>query len=169
MQSLRELLSDYPEILLMITGNGPYLGELNEYAADLGILDKVLFTGWVDNPFVPLHICNIYTHITLGEGGLSLALLEAMAMGKPILATSVGGIPELIDSGKNGLLVEPDADKVSEAIKTLLNDEKLRIMLGHNAYIDSKNHTWEKCANKFIDIFEGECIIHQPRERSSSQ
>jgi glycosyltransferase involved in cell wall biosynthesis len=154
MQSVKTLLPYYPEILLIITGTGPYLDELRKYAVALGIQDVVIFTGWVDNPFVPLTLCDIYTHISLGEG-LPLALLEAMSIGKPIIATPVGGIPEVIDSGRNGVLVEPNVDKVAQAINTLLNDKNLRTTLGYNAYVDSKKYTWEKCANKFIEIFKG--------------
>lgn len=154
MRSIQKLLPTYPEILLIVTGTGPYLDELQEYAVTLGIRDRVIFTGWIDNPFVPLSICDIYTHISLGEG-LPLALLEAMSIGKPIIATPVGGIPEVIDNGRNGLLVEPDADKIAQAINTLLNDEELRTTLGHNAYVDSKKYTWENSAKKFLEIFEG--------------
>ncbi|HAW57503.1 MAG TPA: glycosyl transferase family 1, partial [Bacteroidales bacterium] len=93
-------------------------------------------------------------HISLGEG-LPLAILEAMSIGKPIIATPVGGIPEVIDNGRNGLLVEPDADKVVQTINTLLNDEELRTTLGRNAYVDSKKYTWENSAKKFLEIFEG--------------
>lgn len=154
MRSVRALLSTYPSLLLIITGNGPYLDDLRRYARDLDIQDHVIFTGWIDNPFIPLALCDIYTHISLGEG-LPLALLEAMSLGKPIIATSVGGIPEVIDDGKNGLLVEPDAKSIAKSISAVLLDEKLRKSLGENAHIDSKKYTWDRCADRFMDIFEG--------------
>ena len=68
------------------------------------VQNTVIFTGDIDNPYASLKICNIYTHISLCEG-LPLALLEAMVMGKPIIATPVGGIPEVVVPEETGLLV----------------------------------------------------------------
>ena len=68
MQAIQGLLPQYPEIILVITGDGPYLSVLEQYAVTHGIQDNVVFTGWIDNPFVPITICDIYTHISLGEG-----------------------------------------------------------------------------------------------------
>ncbi len=153
MRSILELLPACPKVLLIITGNGPYLEELKQYAVDLCIQDKVLFTGWVDNPFVPLHICDLYTHITLGEGGLSLAVLEAMAMGKPIVAATVGGIPEAITDGENGLLVAPEVELVAEKIDLLLRDRGYAERLGRCAKATvEKKFTWEQAAERFLEI-----------------
>lgn len=153
MRSIQKLLPTYPEILLIVTGTGPYLEELKQYAVDLCIQDKVLFTGWVDNPFVPLHICDLYTHITLGEGGLSLAVLEAMAMGKPIVAATVGGIPEAITDGENGLLVAPEVELVAEKIDLLLRDRGYAERLGRCAKATvEKKFTWEQAAERFLEI-----------------
>jgi glycosyltransferase involved in cell wall biosynthesis len=154
MQSVQELLPVYPEVLLILTGDGPYLAELEEYAVALGIQDKVIFTGWTNNPFVSLHICDLYTHITLGEGGLSLAVLEAMAMGKPIIATPVGGIPEAVENSKSGILVEADVEAVTGAITNLLCDVELRTVLGSNAHKRARDFSWEHCADKFSMLFK---------------
>ena len=152
-QSIKKLKDKYPHLILVATKDGIFSKELKSYVNTEGLQDYVLFTGDIDNPYVPLSICDIYAHISLSDG-LPLALLEAMSVGKPIVATPVGGIPEVIDNGRNGLLVEPDADVVAEAIEKLLKDEKLRTRLGHNAYADSKKYTWEKCANTFLEVFE---------------
>lgn len=154
MQSVQELLPVYPEILLILTGDGPYLEELKKHAISLGILNRVVFTGWVDNPFVPLQVCDIYAHITLGEGGVSLALLEAMCASKPIIASNVGGIPEVVESGKNGILVEPNVEAVTGAITNLLCDVELRTVLGSNAYKRARDFSWEHCSDKFSMLFK---------------
>ncbi|MEA3422003.1 MAG: glycosyltransferase family 4 protein, partial [Acidobacteriota bacterium] len=117
MKAVKELRNRYPNIILVLTGEGPYKNELKQFAKSEGICDNTIFTGWVDNPFIPLAICDVYTHITLGEGGVSLALLEAMSIGKPIIATSVGGIPEAIEDGGNGILIEPDVDAIIDKIE----------------------------------------------------
>jgi len=155
LQTLKILRKTYPNIVLIATREGKYSEEVKAFSRKMGVEEHVIFTGNVENPFVPLTLCDIYTHISLGDG-LPLALLEAMSIGKPIVATPVGGIPEVIDNRRSALLVEPNVDEVAQAIDTLLNDEKLRITLGHNACTDSKEYTWEKCANKFIEIFRND-------------
>lgn len=154
MKAVLKLKDKYPDILLILTREGFYSNDLRSFAEDNSISDYVLFTGDVNDPFVPLSICDIYTHITLGEGGVSLALLEAMAMGKPIIATPVGGIPEAIEDGKNGILVEPDIDKIAEKIEYLLENKQFAEELGRNAEKTAEEEfTWEKSAQKFIQLY----------------
>ncbi|HWQ20078.1 MAG TPA: glycosyltransferase family 4 protein, partial [Methanotrichaceae archaeon] len=98
--AVKKVSLKYPDVILIATRKGKCLDELKEHARAEGIEDKIIFTGDIDSPYVPLALCDIYTHISLGEG-LPIALLEAMSMGKPIIATSVGGIPEAIKDGYN--------------------------------------------------------------------
>jgi len=156
-KAIKRLNRNYPNIFLILTRKGVYSGELKEFAKMEGIYDNIIFTGDIENPYVPLAICDIYTHITLGEGGLSLALLEAMSMGKPIIATPVGGIPEAIENGKNGILVEPNVDKVAERIEYLWENRGLAQKLGINAKKTAKEKfTWEKCGERFLALYRGE-------------
>ena len=146
----------YP-IVLILTREGKYSSMLKDFAKKINMQSNVIFTGDVKNPFVPLAVCDIYTHITLGEGGVSLSILEAMAMGRPIVTTPVGGIPEAIENGKNGILVEPEPEKIAEAIEKLIKDETLRRKLGENAKKTAEEKfTWEKTAETFIKIVSGE-------------
>jgi glycosyltransferase involved in cell wall biosynthesis len=153
-RAVRILRETYPNIMLIATREGKYSDEVKAFAREMGVEDQVIFTGDVENPFVPLKMCDLYTHITLGEGGVSVALLEAMAMGKPIVATSVGGIPEAITDGENGLLVAPDAEQVAEEIDQLLQDRECAERLGRcaKATVEEK-FTWEQAAKRFLSIF----------------
>ncbi|HBH12211.1 MAG TPA: hypothetical protein DDX29_03680 [Clostridiales bacterium] len=114
-RAVRILRETYPNIVLITTREGKYSEEVKAFAREVGVEEQVIFTGDVENPFVPLKMCDLYTHTPLGEGGVSVALLEAMAMGKPIVATSVGGIPEAIADGENGLLVAPEVDLAAKS------------------------------------------------------
>jgi glycosyltransferase involved in cell wall biosynthesis len=153
MNAVKIVSVNYPNISLIITGIGPYKEELESFADLNNLNDIVIFTGWVDNPFIPLEICDIYSHISLGEG-LPMAILEAMSVGKPIIATPVGGIPEVISSGESGLLVEPDANKIAESILYCIENEEIAMGLGKKAkFIVDKNFTWNLSANKFVEIF----------------
>lgn len=153
-QAVKSLSEKYPNILLMITGIGPYRNELEDFVNLNGIDDKIIFTGWVDNPFVTLKLCDIYTHVTFGEGGVSLSILEAMSVGKPILATNVGGIPEAIYNNENGLLVSLNSNEIAEKIDYLINNQTVATNLGKRAiYTVSKQFSWEASANKFLKLF----------------
>jgi glycosyltransferase involved in cell wall biosynthesis len=118
-----------------------------------GVSENIIFTGDIDDPNVPLQICDIYTHTPLGEGGVSLAVLEAMAIGKPIIATSVGGIPEIIEDGINGLIVQPEVDQIAQKIDYLLENKDLAAKLGENAQNKVKSKfNWRISADKFLSL-----------------
>jgi len=145
----------YPNTILVVTGKGPFYDELKEYAEKAGG-GNVVFAGYVKNPFIPLAICDIYTHISLGEG-LPIALLEAMAMGKPIIATPVGGIPEAIDDGKNGYLVSPEVEEIAGRIVYLIKNKSESERIGRCARRTSEERfTWRASADKFVEIYLGE-------------
>jgi glycosyltransferase involved in cell wall biosynthesis len=76
-----------------------------------------------------------------------------MAVGKPIIATPVGGIPEVIKDGENGLLVEPDAKKIAGKIEFLLENPQIAKKLGENAKRTAEKFTWEKTAERFLEIY----------------
>jgi glycosyltransferase involved in cell wall biosynthesis len=69
--AFKEVLDKYPDVKLVATREGIYQKQLEVFAKQLGLENKVIFTGDIDNPFVPLNICDIFTHISLGEGGIT--------------------------------------------------------------------------------------------------
>lgn len=153
-KSLRRVKEEYPNVLLVATRDGRYLDELRDLSVAEGLEKSVIFTGDIDDPYVALAACDIYMHISLGEG-LPVALLEAMSMGKPIIATRVGGIPEAIEDGQNGILVEPSTVEIAQKILYLLKNECEAEMMGKNARkIAMDRFTWERSASKFLEIYE---------------
>lgn len=152
-KSIKIVIQKYPNVVLILTKEGPFSNQLKIFSKSEGVYENVVFTGNLENPNVPLKICNLYTHTPLVEGGVSLAILEAMAMGKPILATAVGGIPEAIEDGINGLLVESDDVKIAEKIEYMLDNRDIAIKLGNNAKVTvNKKFTWEEAASRFIKL-----------------
>ena len=150
----------YPNTILVATGRGPFYDELKEYAEKEGGGNDI-FVGDIKNPYIPLSICNIYAHISLGEG-LPIALLEAMAMGKPIIATPVGGIPEAIDDGKNGYLVMPEVDEIAKRIIYLIKNKSESDRIGRCAKHTSEDRfTWRASADKFVEIYRDNCPDQQ--------
>lgn len=153
LQSMVYLKKIYPNVVLIITSKGRYYEELQIFSNELCVMDNVVFTGYLNDPFVPLQLCDIYTHITLGDG-LPLALLEAMAIGKPIIATPIAGIPEVIVCGQNGILVEPNEKMIVDKLVLLIENRGLRETMGRNAKMTIQDKfTWEKSADNFIKLY----------------
>lgn len=126
------LIKDYCEnVRFMIVGDGPYEGVLKVKVKDLGVEGDVIFTGYVTPVWDYLDAMDIFVLPSLSEG-LGVSILEAMAMGKPVIASNVGGIPEIITHGENGYLVSPgDAADLASAIICLIKNVYLRKSLGH--------------------------------------
>jgi L-malate glycosyltransferase len=125
-----------PRIRFVIVGDNKidqgYREELKQLAITLGLQDQVIFTGFrLDVPEL-LSALTVSVHPSLGLEGLSNSLLESLATGLPVVATRVGGTPEIVEDGVNGLLVPPaDADALAGAICRLLENGELAANLGH--------------------------------------
>jgi glycosyltransferase involved in cell wall biosynthesis len=120
-----------PSIRFVVAGDGPLRPELERTAAALGLDGAVRFLGYRSDVPALIAALDAYVLPSLWEG-LPLALLEALAGGKPIVATHVGGNPEVVEDGENGLLVPPrDPDALARAILALRADaagrERMRL------------------------------------------
>jgi glycosyltransferase involved in cell wall biosynthesis len=144
---LPDLLRIQPRLKLVIVGYGELHAALNQQAASLGVSDHVVITGQRSDVADLLPGFDVFALPSLTEG-LSIALLEACASGLPILASAVGGNPEIVHHNSTGLLV-PAADPVATAaaIRMLINDEELRTRLGQSA------QEWVR-ANASTDVLE---------------
>jgi colanic acid/amylovoran biosynthesis glycosyltransferase len=124
---------EHPRARFAIAGEGPLLAELQQSAADLGIADRVTFTGFVSQP--ELRELFYHSHIFLhpsetgadgNQEGVPNSMLEAMATGLPVFATTHGGIPEAIENGVSGVLVaEGDADALARQLLTAADDPEM--------------------------------------------
>jgi glycosyltransferase involved in cell wall biosynthesis len=151
--AVKELVFKQKDICLVLTREGLYSNELKEFCKKANLESNVIFTGTVDDPSIPLHLCDLYVHTPLGEGGVSIALLEAMAFGKPIIATAVGGIPEAIEDGVNGLLVKPDYIQIAEKIEYLMENKEKGKILGDNAKRTAQEKfSWSSAAEIFVSM-----------------
>jgi len=124
-----------PEVKFLIAGSRRYdMLNLPGMAESLGVRESVIFTGFVPDELVPKFYasCDIFCYPSLWEG-FGLPVAEAGATGKPVVAFRTCAIPEVVENGLTGLLVEPDHAKLAEAIITLLEDEKMRRKMGREA------------------------------------
>ncbi|SDN56809.1 glycosyltransferase family 4 protein [Bacillus sp. OK048] len=102
-----------------------YKNYLHTLVEDLQLTDSVHFLGWIENPLPMMNDSDVFV-LPSDTEGLPLAIIEAMGLGLPCIATNVGGIPELIVHGKNGYLIEKDnAEALVEGIKHLIDDPEL--------------------------------------------
>ena len=126
LRAFAELHWSMPQSRLVVIGTGPREAELKGLAAGLGLERAVHFLGMRDDVPELLPGFDIFVLSSIHEG-LSIALVEALAAGVPVVATRVGGIPELITHGQYGLLVPPhDARALAAAMSGLAHDERAR-------------------------------------------
>jgi glycosyltransferase involved in cell wall biosynthesis len=146
----------YPSSALIIVGDGDYRKELEALVSKNDMKDQVIFTGFLKEPEIPLSISDIYTHISLQEGQ-PIALLEAMAQGKPVIASRTGGIPEIIQDNKNGILTETEPRAIADNIMELLRNEKRMESLGKIAQkLVKEEFDWEVTTSEFMALYEAE-------------
>lgn len=140
---------------VMIVGYGSLMEELKKSAQRKGIGNDVLFTGQRRDIPAVLSAIDIFAMSSVKEG-LPNALLEALAMGKPVVATAVGGIPEIVENGVTGLVVRPaDPGALEEAILRLINDKSLANRLGAEAQdFIIQNHSIETTVQKWQSLYQ---------------
>jgi len=123
----------YPASRLVIAGTGSLEAELKAQAQELGIAEDVIWCGWRTDVPRLLAASDIYVQPSLNEG-LSLSIIEAMCAEKPIIATKVGGIYEVLERDVSGILIEPgDNEQLTQAITTLVSQPEKRKQMGQVA------------------------------------
>lgn len=159
MDAALQVLSQFKDTTFVLVGEDE--GErkrIEERAAKLGIKDKVLFTGHIKDEKLFLSAycaCDVFVLPSEYEA-FGLVLLEAMACEKPCVATRVGGVPEVIEEGGTGVLVEyGEAKELAGAINDLLGDEKKRKEMGRTGKERVKeNFTWPNIVDKLESVYE---------------
>jgi len=118
---------------LFIVGDGPLRSTLESLARELAIDRQTLFLGMRDDVYDLMNLFDIYALPSLHEG-IPMALLEAMALGRPVVASRVGGIPEVVTDGAEGKLVPAqEVAALTQALKTLALSPPLREQMGESA------------------------------------
>jgi glycosyltransferase involved in cell wall biosynthesis len=120
-------------IKVLILGEGPQRSELEDLVEKMNIRDKVTFAGFQEHIEGWLPALDIFVLPSLTEG-TPMSLLEAMACGLPVVASAVGGIPQVIESGKNGMLVSPaKPEEIKNAIQQLYKNKDMRLAVSEAA------------------------------------
>ena len=148
------LIKFYPDLLFLFIGDGPLLSELNYKVERHQLGNKIKFLGVRNNIPQLLSAIDIFVLPSLSEG-MPMALLEAMAAGKAVVATNVGDIPKIIIHKKNGLLVSPaNTSELVSSISLLLKNKTLAQEIGKSAKEHiRKNYSATIMAQKYYDVY----------------
>jgi glycosyltransferase involved in cell wall biosynthesis len=158
LEAFASILPDCPDIELVLAGDGPESGRLRAIADRLSISERVRFTGRLSerDALEGIAQADILVVSSFMEG-LPIVLMEAMALGTPVIATRVAGIPELVEDGKSGLLFTPSKwDELADCIRRLVGDDALRMKLaeaGRSAV--EGEFDIDRSAKQLRDLFAG--------------
>jgi len=143
-----------PNLRLVIVGDGPERKNLEWLANKLEFSQQVLFVGWQEEPAKWLNNFDIFVLPSARRESFGLVLLEALALKKPVIASKLGGIPEIIKNKKTGLLVKPgNARQLAQAIIDLFNKPAQRAELGAAGYqLIKEKFTLEKMIEKYYQV-----------------
>jgi glycosyltransferase involved in cell wall biosynthesis len=142
-------------VKLLILGEGRERKYLEDLVIRLDLKDRVIFVGKVPHHDIPVYMASadIFVLPSLSEGFPGV-ILEAMAMGLPVIATRVTGLPEIIQDGENGFLVEPyNSIDMAEKITLLLADISLREKISRNNKEKVKDYNWNEIIKKLENVY----------------
>jgi len=155
LQAVEYLVPAIPNLRLMLVGSGPDLDRLKAQASQSSELStRVLFVGPSERVADLLSAMDVFVLPSLGEG-MSNTLLEALAVGLPIVATAVGGNPEVIADGVEGYLFAPgDVQGLSRRLQAVLSDAALRARLGQAARQRAREHfSIDRMLRRYTDLY----------------
>jgi glycosyltransferase involved in cell wall biosynthesis len=155
--AMAEVVQRHPNSLLVLVGKGDEKGEeeikLSKQVENLGIADNVRFLGWRPDVNEIMGCFDIFVLPSLNEG-MGRVLVEAMSAGLPIVASRVGGIPDLLKDGENGLLVPPaNAGALEQAISDLLSDKDRRKRMGETGKKMCRPYSIEAMVDKIDNLY----------------
>lgn len=171
MRAFAEIAPNYPDLVLAIMGReASFLGTLRELAAHLGIEDRAFIWTNVkhEDVMATMRKASVFALPSRIEP-FGIVSLEAATFNVPVIASDVGGIPEIIESGKSGLLIEPDdVNELSRALTRLIDDRVLAMRLASNLHdVVAKRFTWRHTAAVYERLFGVGDAISGPGPQSA--
>lgn len=156
LEAYKQVKKEAPISRLIVVGPGIRLRHKYENQVLRDGLKDVVFTGYVSSDDLPRYYrsADIVCAPATGAESFGIILLEAMSMGKPIVASDVGGYAGVITHGTDGLLVPPkDAQRLAQALIPLMTDESLRWKMGAKGRLKAEEYSWERIAKRVLDYY----------------
>lgn len=162
LRAARRILDEAPGARFVIVGDGPLRTELERTARDLGVAEACVFAGARRDVYDLVGAMDVFVLSSLHEGA-PIALLEAMALGTPVVATAVGGVPEILTQGTTGLLVGPqDASGLAAACLELVrNPEWARGMAERARRVAADKFSHRRCGAALVGTYQA--VTDRPR------
>lgn len=150
------ILDRHPETKFVLVGYGDYADKLKKQAMELGVDERIVFTGKVEDVGVVQQLIDVFVHPAIWQEGFGLAILEAMAAGKPIVASNTGGVYALVKENFNGWLINPgDAEAIAGSVIKLLDNPELISTFGeHSRKVACEEFSVDRMANGILDVYK---------------
>lgn len=148
----QKLAEKHPNLRLDLLGEGELREKMESLAEDLGIREQVSFLGAQSNVYPYLHNADLFLLPSRYEG-MPMTLIEAMGTGLPIVATAVGGVPDMLTNGEDGITVPCEEAAVAGACETLIRNEDLREKLGRAARENADRFSAQTMGKRYAEIY----------------
>ena len=154
-EAAKYLIKERAETMFLIVGDGPLRNPLVSQLRKTGLLGNFMFLGDVSEEVLPVvyNCADVFVFPSIQEG-LGIALLEAQATAKPVVAFNQGGVREAVLNEKTGLLVKRDSHELADALLRLLSDRDLSQRMGRmGRRFVSDNFSWKTCAERMLQVY----------------
>ncbi|MBI5652226.1 MAG: glycosyltransferase family 4 protein [Chloroflexi bacterium] len=164
LRAFAHIANEFPRVHLLIAGDGAERGTLETLIDELKMRDRIKLLGFADRAtsIALFWGCEFFVLSSRLEP-LGIVVLEALAAGKPVLATASGGVIDLMQPGVNGLLVPAEVDALARGLRELLANPAATRALGAHARATIQAHTWEAITQQFTHVFE--IILNHPHSK----
>ena len=157
-EAMPNILKERPDTRLFIAGKGYMMPFLKGLSNSFGLNDNVSYLGYVSDEALPwlYRNCDVFAFPSITSESFGITLIEAMAAGSPVVASRIGGVPEIVDDGVNGCLFNPwNSRELSEKISSLLNNPSIARDLGVTARKTAvERYSWSVVGSKIVNIYE---------------
>jgi len=154
-EAVRTVLKSRDDVIFLIIGEGDMSSQLRSLVKDRGLQDKVTFLGWREDVLELIALMDILVQPSLNEA-VGRVLLEAQMLGVPVVATDVGGIPEVVKNNLTGIVIPPkDPDALGEAVCKLLESDTMRLSMSDEAkkWVRAEFSS-EEMIRKLINVYQ---------------
>lgn len=152
-----DIKRSFPNFRLIVVGPGTVLRlRYEKSVADMSLTDNVVFTGYVSSAELPsyYHSADIFCAPATGGESFGIVLLEAMACGKPVVATNIQGYASVLADGKEGLLVPPrNQEALADALLSLLRNKPLRLAMGNKGLLKAEKYSWQNITRQVTNYY----------------
>jgi glycosyltransferase involved in cell wall biosynthesis len=155
LRAVQLILRDFPEVKLVLAGEGPYRPKVEAWIKELGISGSVFLLGHREDVPEVIKAFDVSLLVSYASEGIPQFVLQSMAAGKPVVGSTIGGIPEVVVDGVNGALVPPrDPHAIADALRAMLLEPETRRRMGEAGHrMALESHTSERMLDSLEELY----------------